>query len=494
MVIPFELHLTVDPLSSDRLGEFIDCCARHGAKPLLIELGRGEHVQQPMLGKVVYADSLELALPMARGLAEELEAEGYRVRRLKVEVPAEMDELGRAAGVYYEWHGKIRYVPGEALSRVCEKHSVHLSQNALKGEAGTRFVTLRDYAARKFFESRVRDLKDDLVREGWPVIKEVSELCIYDSNIELDMGWLDDNGSATGLSEYQLSEMLTYEAFLRRAAELDMPFMLKGSYVTRQYFANPADRIPNDLDWVYMRRLDDPQDASVIFGNWMIEITEMIENDGVVFRSFREDAFWRRIDYAMADDFPTINTDLQVKEGGVDRLLIDISFNLDIGVAPVPLLYKPLRGKPFVIPYTVPLAMQVSWKLHQTLARPRIKDLFDLMHLLRHPEFTPEVLEQTKEALRKECEVGWTDPGGMRHVVSGDWEKLFGRNIDEEWDFGCYDITNPESWPASLSEFKQQLSKALLEAGFDKDWNGVQDRRSEDVPKKRSFWDRLRGR
>jgi len=290
MGIPFELHLTVDPLSSDRLDGFVECCARNGAKPLLIELGRGEHLQQPMLGKVVDAESLESALGMAQKLSEILAAEGYVVRRLK------------------------------------------------------------------------------------------------------------------------------------------------------------------------------------------------------------------RVDYAMADDFPTINTDLQVKEGGVDRCLIDISFNLDIGVAPVPLLYRPLRGKPFIIPYTVPLALQVSWKLHQTLVRPRIKDLFDLMHLLRHPAFTPEVLEQAKEALRKECEVGLTDPGGARHLLTGDWEKLFGRDIDEEWDFGCCDITDVANWLASLPEFKRQLSQALLEAGFNEDWNGVeggggpQGRRSEEAAKKRSFWGWFRRR
>lgn len=47
-------------------------------------------------------------------------------------------------------------------------------------------------------------------------------------------------------------ELLAYEAFIRRASELGLPFMLKGSYVTRQYFTDPALRTPHDLDWVYM--------------------------------------------------------------------------------------------------------------------------------------------------------------------------------------------------------------------------------------------------
>jgi hypothetical protein len=39
-------------------------------------------------------------------------------------------------------------------------------------------------------------------------------------------------------------------------------------------------------------------------------VTELDLDDGVMFRSFRENAFWRYIDYAMADDFPTVNTDI----------------------------------------------------------------------------------------------------------------------------------------------------------------------------------------
>src|SRR5687767_5705880 len=112
------------------------------------------------------------------------------------------------------------------------------------------------------------------------------------------------------ISAEKRSAIIAYEAFIRRAAALDLPFMLKGSYVTRQYFSDPEDRIPNDLDWVYLNRLEYKDDATGAFDEWMIMISEMYENDGVHFRSFRENKFWRMIDYAMADDFPTVNTDL----------------------------------------------------------------------------------------------------------------------------------------------------------------------------------------
>src|SRR4051812_43337845 len=106
------------------------------------------------------------------------------------------------------------------------------------------------------------------------------------------------------LPEEKIMQMIAYEAFIRRASELNLPFMLKGSYVTRQYFPNPNDRIPNDLDWVYLQSLQDVEDARRKFDNWVIQVTETSQKDGVRFQSFKENAFWRMIDYAMADDFP----------------------------------------------------------------------------------------------------------------------------------------------------------------------------------------------
>ncbi len=288
-----------------------------------------------------------------------------------------------------------------------------------------------------------------------------------------------------GSMEQEL-EMLAYEAFIRRAAELDLPFMLKGSYVTRQYFQDPGDRIPNDLDWVYLPALKDPQEAVLKLDDWMTKVTEMFANDGVRFRSFTENAFWRMIDYAMAGDFPTTSTDLKcwIGEDIVEPCRIDVSFNLDVEVPPVPLLYRPLRGNAFMVPNTVPLALQVSWKLHQTLVRPRFKDLFDLIHLVQHPAFTPDVLEQTWRALVNECRVDGTDPKRIGYLLSGEPDRLFSHPIDDSWKFWRHNvkgkgellfeqtataITNVEKMIPNLTEFKEQLRQALLQAGFGKD-------------------------
>jgi hypothetical protein len=289
------------------------------------------------------------------------------------------------------------------------------------------------------------------------------------------------------IEEYKLAQMLAYEAFIRRAAEVNMPFMLKGSFVTRQYFENPLDRLPADLDWVYMNNIADVETASEIFNEWATAVTEYTMHDGVVFTSFKKDAFWRMIDYAMADDFPTVNTDLSCTVDGKEfrPLQLDISFNLPMDNEPAAeLLYRPLRGQSFIVPCSVALYLQVSWKLHQTLVRPRFKDLFDLIYLVQHPAFNNNTLQETMQALADECAVDNVDMSRMVFLLFGDMGKLFKRDgIHATWDYwrngygGTHSynypfvekaehITNADLLPTDLNVFERQVADALTKAGF----------------------------
>jgi hypothetical protein len=281
-------------------------------------------------------------------------------------------------------------------------------------------------------------------------------------------------------------EMVAYEAFIRRASKINLPFMLKGSYVSRQYFCNPEIRIPADLDWVYLNKITDEKTAREIFNNWVTEITELDLNDGVKFRSFKENEFWRRIDYAMADDFPTVNTDLVCWVDGKELDFgLDVSFNLDIEQPPISLTYKPLKGEPFIIPNTVPLSLQVSWKIHQTLVRPRFKDLFDLIYLVQHPTFDKNTLELSKKALINECIIDNVDLNKLKHFLNYEIDKLFPNNsINETWDYWRHKInkqnysgdilyydraenlTYIEHLPTNLSVFLNQFKETLEEKGL----------------------------
>jgi len=279
--------------------------------------------------------------------------------------------------------------------------------------------------------------------------------------------------------------MLAYEAFIRRAAEIDMPFMLKGSYVTRQYFDNPMNRIPADMDWLYTASLAGVEEAEKAFSKWATAVTEYPMHDGVVFKSFSENAFWRMIDYAMADDFPTVNTDLScsVEGNGFETLQLDISFNLPVEAPPVPLLYKPLKGQPFTIPYTAPISLQVAWKLHQTLVRLRWKDILDLIYLLQHPLYNQEAIQQTLDALVKECRKDNINLSRIKLLVTDDLKNFFqSRSLIDSWNwwrhqqhavhypYSSFDraefITDVTLLPINLSVFTQQFADALYKSGF----------------------------
>lgn len=285
--------------------------------------------------------------------------------------------------------------------------------------------------------------------------------------------------------EYKILEMKAYESFIRRASQINLPFMLKGSYVTRQYFQNPNNRIPADLDWVYMETIKDESTARQMFNEWATLVTELELDDNVRYSSFKENEFWRRIDYAMADDFPTVNTDIECFVNG-ERLVfgLDISFNLDIEQPPVSLMYQALEGEPFLVPNTAPISLQISWKIHQTLIRPRFKDLFDLMYLVQHSTFDKVNFDNSIQALINECSADNVDLVKLKYFLNYEIDKLFPKNsIDETWALWRHNIdkrnyssnipfdkadfiTDATKLPTELTEFIGQFKVCLESAGF----------------------------
>ncbi|MBO2010796.1 nucleotidyl transferase AbiEii/AbiGii toxin family protein [Hymenobacter negativus] len=224
------------------------------------------------------------------------------------------------------------------------------------------------------------------------------------------------------------NEMLAQEAFIRRAAAVGGPFMLKGSFVTRQYLAHPEQRIPQDLDWVCLTPAQSEEQMRTLLNAWATAVTEQPATDGFTFQSFRENTFWRMIEYAMSDDFPTVNTDVGVwlpghpptTEATMLSISVDVSFNLVVEPPPVPLTYRPLEGETFLVPRTCPLALQVAWKLHQTLVRPRYKDLTDLIALLAVPAFDASTRAAALQAFVDECHSDQVDPRKLRYYATGD--------------------------------------------------------------------------
>ena len=82
----------------------------------------------------------------------------------------------------------------------------------------------------------------------------------------------------------------------------------------------------------------------------------------------------------MSDDFPTVNTDFECRADGWEcEANLDVSLNLDIA-HPHPFTFSTPIDR-FTMPLTTPLHYQIAWKLHQTIVRPRFKDLYDLSRL-----------------------------------------------------------------------------------------------------------------
>jgi hypothetical protein len=287
-----------------------------------------------------------------------------------------------------------------------------------------------------------------------------------------------------GIPEETVLRIAVDEGFMRRAALVNGQFMLKGSYVTRQYLEEGWKRIPGDLDWVGFGDLDERE-----LTQWVTAVTETSIDDGVRFRSFSENAFWRSIEHAMDDATPTVNTDLLAWVGDkpLEIRRMDVTCGLTIEPMPGPLAYRPQFGEAFEMRLSCPLELQVAWKLHQCMVRPRFQDLLDLILLLRE-----NVIDRKPvwRALKQECysipilqqfnwlldaELGrhpdWRRERSGKHSASEQysvWRNAAG------WDSPLYQdevnlallYVDKSSVPATFEELLSELAAHLKSAGF----------------------------
>jgi hypothetical protein len=201
----FEVHVTVGLPDQGGWGRFHSWCTLHDCKSVHIVLARGEHIEQPMATWRRSGTTLPAVLSDARHLAAELQNDGFRVVRIKVEastlnqdVPESDEEAsGHPTSNYFEHHVKllrIRAAPCDGLMRVCVERFAHLSRNAWREQGQgkeERFVTLRSHRVGKGPSDRqLQELLDSLNAIGEQVIEVESEYCVYDSNLDLDRGWL----------------------------------------------------------------------------------------------------------------------------------------------------------------------------------------------------------------------------------------------------------------------------------------------------------------
>lgn len=192
--IPFEIHITIENVTSQTVQVFQGLCNQLGGKAILIELSRGEHISQPMFTKVFSTNNIDEVFSFADRIIRIFTSDNFQYKRLKIEIPVTSYALFTKTYpdlfCYFEWHGRIKYHDPELLTQLCNSHHAHLSRNALKSDPERRFITLREHSTIAVFVFKIEQLLHTLNLNNYFVEKQQSECCIFDSKEMLDAGWL----------------------------------------------------------------------------------------------------------------------------------------------------------------------------------------------------------------------------------------------------------------------------------------------------------------
>lgn len=210
----FECHIFCSPLDPDEATReaFARSCEEAGLKPLCLGLDYQDRGVVDVLQSTKYYECADPAEPLRHMLrdAAALEASGFEVTRLKLEAMADnpgvprRDEDAEAlpGDTYFEFHIKVggREVSAanDALlmdlgRELTEELGVKVpfSCNNMKGK-DQRFLNLRTYGLGSQAADR---LVDEVVRraeaKGFQVSKVIREFIVFDTNKELDRGWLE---------------------------------------------------------------------------------------------------------------------------------------------------------------------------------------------------------------------------------------------------------------------------------------------------------------
>ncbi|MBD1371700.1 hypothetical protein IC620_04920 [Hazenella sp. IB182357] len=191
----FEYHLTVQDIEETDRQAFVDFCKSLSVKPLLIVLDKGNYISQPMCTGVIRDVDFPRANQEIDKMITLFEEKGYKMMRKKIETsPHEEHYFNQPPQQlfkpYFEWHGKIEVEDVERVKKLCEGLGGHLSRNSLNANGKVRFITVREYTSKPKFYARVQDIHAILQVNHIDIIKQQHELCIYDSRVELDRGWV----------------------------------------------------------------------------------------------------------------------------------------------------------------------------------------------------------------------------------------------------------------------------------------------------------------
>lgn len=202
----YECHITVTipPNKQEALERFINVCHSLKAKPIVIVLNQGQTPTQPMLGKQligspewVHQEILDLEYTLAQQ---------FEVTRVKVEVSPDTTNLPHnqdkatqlPESCYFEHHVKM-LLPNTfdqtVLRKELEQYQGYLSRNAIakhNDDYEYRFVTQRFRTSEAKAKQGLQDLLSYLEQQNITVTSTIREFNIFDSQADLDKGWMHD--------------------------------------------------------------------------------------------------------------------------------------------------------------------------------------------------------------------------------------------------------------------------------------------------------------
>ena len=205
-VAVFEIHASVDLKSAHDEMLWHWWCKDREYHRIRTLNARGDTPVQNMVSVFVGRRSVTEAVGFANKLAAEIRDGGFDVCRCKVEimmtaVPKDTVVEGQDLGHYWEFHIKMKvYTPGELLGleqalgevpRPSASYTLGLSMSA-HSKFGLPIVTLRGYNCdRVCFCNWKEEAMSTLSNKGFhPDDKIQAELSVYDTNPDLDRGWL----------------------------------------------------------------------------------------------------------------------------------------------------------------------------------------------------------------------------------------------------------------------------------------------------------------
>ncbi|BCM92867.1 hypothetical protein IAD21_04751 [Abditibacteriota bacterium] len=200
----FETHVTLALAGQEEFESLSHWSHKRNLKCTHIVLDRGVTASQPML-TLESRGTLESTLQQAEALRHDCEKAGFQVSRVKLEVaPWNPDVPSTSAKArpqerYFEHHIKLLLSSAANLSPLnaaITGHGAHLSRNARRTRDDgqqERFVTQRCYGVGR---QEARDAFDALMQAiralSVPIVETEEEYVVYDSNLALDAGWLEE--------------------------------------------------------------------------------------------------------------------------------------------------------------------------------------------------------------------------------------------------------------------------------------------------------------